>query len=103
MPQPAPISASAPQPPAEDRLARFVSVVLADSEDIWQHQVRRQGPRNGAPKLVLFDGTVPSAWELAQSAMGHFQTARWKVSIDLAFYRQLRRQLGARVMTPRPM
>jgi predicted metalloprotease len=82
--------------PDEDRLADFVSVVLADTEDTWKEQFRVNGGRYTAPKLVIFDGVVSSACGMAQGAMGPFYCpSDQKVYIDLDFYRQLRRQLGA--------
>jgi predicted metalloprotease len=81
---------------AGDRQADFVSVVLADTEDTWTDQFRRLGRTYMPPKLVLFDGVVASACGRAQAAMGPFYCpADRKVYIDLAFYRQLRDQLGA--------
>jgi len=79
-----------------DQLADFVSVVLADTEDTWSEQFRRQGGRYVAPKLVIFDRVVTSACGMAQGAMGPFYCpSDEKVYIDLDFYRQLRQQLGA--------
>ena len=93
----------APEPPrgaprsgAGDRQADFVSVVLADTEDTWTDQFRRLGRTYVPPRLVLFDGVVASACGRAQASMGPFYCpADRKVYIDLAFYRQLREQLGA--------
>ncbi len=93
----------APEPPrgaprsgAGDRQADFVSVVLADTEDTWTDQFRRLGRTYEPPRLVLFDGVVASACGRAQASMGPFYCpADRKVYIDLAFYRQLREQLGA--------
>jgi predicted metalloprotease len=71
-------------------------VVLADTEDTWSDQFRRLGRTYVPPRLVLFDGVVASACGRAQAAMGPFYCpADRKVYIDLAFYRQLRDQLGA--------
>jgi uncharacterized protein len=82
--------------PEQDRLADFVSVVLADTEDTWKEQFRANGGRYTPPKLVIFDGVVASACGMAQGAMGPFYCpSDQKVYIDLDFYRQLRRQLGA--------
>jgi predicted metalloprotease len=81
---------------AEDELADFVSVVLADTEDTWTDQFRRRGMPYEPPRLVLFDGVVDSACGLAQSAMGPFYCpGDRRVYVDLDFYRQLRRELGA--------
>lgn len=95
---PGPVVVSQPKAPSpeQDRLADFVSVVLADTEDTWSQEFRRQGGRYTPPKLVIFDGTVSSACGLAQAAMGPFYCPNdQKVYVDLAFYRQLRQQLGA--------
>jgi predicted metalloprotease len=85
-----------PTSPSEDRLADFVSVVLADTEDTWKDQFRRNGGRYEAPKLVIFDRVAASACGRAAGSMGPFYCpSDEKVYIDLDFYRQLRRQLGA--------
>ena len=95
---PGPVVVSQPKAPSpeKDRLADFVSVVLADTEDTWSQEFRQQGGRYTPPKLVIFDGTVSSACGLAQASMGPFYCPNdQKVYVDLAFYRQLRQQLGA--------
>jgi len=93
---PAPMSRPAPKPPANDKLADFVSVVLADTEDTWQKEFRENGGSYRAPRLVIFDGAVASACGQAAGAMGPFYCPNdEKVYIDLGFYRQLRQQLGA--------
>ncbi|MFM8605629.1 MAG: neutral zinc metallopeptidase [Cyanobium sp.] len=82
--------------PEQNRLADFVSVVLADTEDTWGQEFRRQGQRYTAPQLVIYDGVVASACGRAQGAMGPFYCPNdQKVYIDLDFYRTLRRQMGA--------
>ena len=47
--------------PAENRLADFVSVVLADTEDTWHVLFNKMGKNYREPKLVLFTGAVESA------------------------------------------
>ena len=47
--------------PAENQLADFVSVVLADTEDTWHDQFSRMGKTYREPRLVLFSGAVESA------------------------------------------
>ncbi|WP_293764351.1 neutral zinc metallopeptidase [uncultured Aquitalea sp.] len=84
------------KPPADDREAKFVRVVLADTEDVWGGVFRQRGGQYQAPKLVLFNGATPTACGQGQSAMGPFYCpADRKVYIDLAFYRTLQDQLGA--------
>ncbi len=82
--------------PAEDRLARFVSVVLADTEDVWNEQFKRLGKTYQEPPLVLFTGQVQSACGFASAAVGPFYCpGDSKVYIDLSFYDQLQRRFGA--------
>ena len=40
--------------PADDESRKFVSVVLADTEDTWRDLFRRMGGTYQEPKLVLF-------------------------------------------------
>lgn len=83
-------------PPASDTMARFVSTVLADTEDVWTDIFRQNGSQYRDPKLVLFRGAVGTACGTGQSAMGPFYCpGDQKVYIDLSFYDQLKNQLGA--------
>ncbi len=82
--------------PEEDKLAEFVSVVLASTEDVWIDQFRREGMTYQVPKLVLFTGQVQSACGMAGSATGPFYCpADQKVYIDLQFYHDLQNRFGA--------
>lgn len=81
---------------AEDPLADFVSVVLADTEDTWHALFQAGGERYQPPRLVLFSDAVQSACGSAQAAMGPFYCpADRKVYIDLGFYRDLRERHDA--------
>ncbi len=82
--------------PAEGRMKDFVSVVLADTEDTWTEIFARSQAQYEPPKLVLFTGAVGSACGTGQAAMGPFYCpADRKVYIDLSFFRDLSRKLGA--------
>jgi hypothetical protein len=90
--QSAPYSAS----PEEKRLAEFVSVVLADTEDTWQALFRDMGQTYQEPRLVLFSEAVESACGLASAAVGPFYCPMdQKVYIDLSFYSDLKNRFGA--------
>jgi predicted metalloprotease len=92
----APQSQSAPAPPANDRMAQFVSTVLADTEDVWKQQFAAGGANYVEPKLVLFRGAVRTACGAGQAAMGPFYCPTdQKVYIDLSFYETLKSRLGA--------
>lgn len=88
--------AARPASPAEEELKRFVSVVLANTEDVWTGIFRQAGREYRDPKLVLFTERVQSACGVAGSSAGPFYCPEdQKVYIDLAFYRDLREKLGA--------
>lgn len=81
---------------AENELADFVSVVLADTEDTWSAIFSQTAGGYQKPTLVLFSGAVQSACGFAQAATGPFYCpADRKVYIDLSFYQDLRNKLGA--------
>ena len=84
------------RPAEENRLAEFVSVVLADTEDTWNDLFRQAGGQYREPTLVLFTEAVDSACGFAESAVGPFYCPRdEKVYIDLEFYRELRDRFRA--------
>ncbi len=84
------------KPPVNDQQAKFVSVVLADTEDVWKDVFTKGGATYTPPKLVLFRGSTPTPCGAGQSAMGPFYCpGDQKVYIDLAFYDTLSRELGA--------
>ena len=89
-------SAPAHRPPADDDMARFVSKVLASTEDTWREIFRTSGKQYQDPKLVLFSGATPTACGTGQSAMGPFYCpGDHKVYIDLSFYRDLKTRFHA--------
>lgn len=82
--------------PARDDEKNFVSVVLADTEDVWNKVFHSNGLRYREPKLVLFRSQVQSACGKASSAVGPFYCpADEQLYIDLDFFRQLSQSLGA--------
>jgi len=89
-------SGSAERSAEENRMAEFVSVVLADTEDTWHEMFRRRGKTYQEPKLVLFTDAVDSACGFAQSAVGPFYCPQDnKVYIDLQFYKDLQDRFHA--------
>ncbi len=85
------------QPTAQEQeLTEFVSVVLADTEDVWNYLFENSGLDYREPKLVLFSSRVESACGLASAASGPFYCpGDEKVYIDLNFLEQLQERLGA--------
>ena len=81
---------------AEDEMASFVKVVLAETEDVWGTIFKNAGQTYPQPKLVLFSDRVRSACGSASSATGPFYCpGDQKVYIDLGFYQELRTRFEA--------
>jgi uncharacterized protein len=94
-PQPAQ-TRSTPGPKPQDPAARFVAVVLADTEDVWGSYFAQRQQRYEPPKLVLFRDRSETACGTGEAAMGPFYCpGDRKVYIDLSFYDTLRERLGA--------
>jgi predicted metalloprotease len=80
----------------EDAMAQFVSVVLADTEDVWNKLFTESNSSYREPSLVLFRDQVQSACGFASGASGPFYCAEdEKVYIDLSFCDDLVNKLGA--------
>ncbi|MEO0725643.1 MAG: neutral zinc metallopeptidase [Bacteroidota bacterium] len=82
---------------AEDQLAEFVSVVLADTEDVWSELFPKHfGRPYQKPSLVLFSGETVSGCGRANSSTGPFYCpADQKMYIDLSFYQTLKNRFKA--------
>ena len=78
-----------------DDAGKFVSSVLATTEDVWNPVFQQMGKRYVEPKLVLFENSTPSACGYSSAATGPFYCpGDQKVYIDLGFFRELK-GLGA--------
>ena len=79
-----------------DERKQFVSVVLADTEEVWGEIFRQSGLAYQEPKLVLFSGDVRSACGYATAASGPFYCPPdQNLYLDLNFFDQLSGQLDA--------
>ena len=89
-------SSSSTQPlDDEGRDAQFVSVVLKDTEAVWQEVFQELGSRYQEPTLVLFNGSVNSACGSATSATGPFYCpGDQQVYLDTSFFAEMRHNLG---------
>lgn len=89
-------SVQAPLNPAEEEKKQFVSVVLKDTEDVWNELFRRQGQDYVEPRMVLYTEAVSSACGYGASAMGPFYCpGDAQVYLDLSFFEDLDRRFGA--------
>jgi predicted metalloprotease len=93
-PAPAQQQSGPREPRADDALATFSRQVLASNEDVWSQVM---GRRFSPPVLVLYDGqTDAGRCGTGQAAMGPFYCPPdQKLYVDLAFFRELDRKLGA--------
>jgi uncharacterized protein len=74
----------------DEERAKFVKVVLAETEDVWNKIYQQSGQRYQEPVLVLFRNSVQSACGAASAASGPFYCpGDNKLYIDLSFYEQL--------------
>lgn len=83
---------SVPATPEEEERKQFVSVVLADTEDVWNSLMDDYRE----PTLVLFSGQVQSGCGGASASSGPFYCSEdERLYIDLSFYDELSNQLDA--------
>ncbi len=79
------------QKAAEDEAAHFVSVVLAETEDVWHRLFNDMGKEYREPKLRLFTQYTESGCGSAGVSAGPFYCSEdEKVYIDLSFYDELK-------------
>ena len=89
---------TAPLSDAEAQAGEFVSVTLADTEEIWTGIFRSQLGKTYTPAtLVLYRDVTPSPCGTASGATGPFYCpGDQKVYLDTAFFSTMANQLGAR-------
>jgi len=74
--------------PANDRETQFVRAALGSTEDAWARLFSAQGAQYQPARLVLFEGSTPTACGTGRSATGPFYCpADRQVYIDLGFFR----------------
>lgn len=80
----------------EERLFEFVSVVLADTEDVWTDEFQRIGRQYTPPELVIYRQQYPTGCGVGDARMGPFYCpADQKVYVDLSFYDSLEEEFSA--------
>jgi len=82
---------------ADKQMGQFVSVVLADTEDIWGRIFKENNLTYKDPQLVLFSDAVQTGCGGASSPSGPFYCpADQTVYMDLAFFNELKERFGAK-------
>ncbi|MBO4580735.1 MAG: neutral zinc metallopeptidase [Bacteroidales bacterium] len=80
----------------EEELAKFARQILAGTEDVWTAEFKKMGKTYVPPKLVLFTSSVQSGCGGATSSSGPFYcSADQCVYLDLSFFMNMKKQLGA--------
>src|SRR5262245_18759646 len=80
----------------DDPQAKFIAVVLGDTEDTWREIFRQRRQAYVPPILVLFDGATQSACGIGRAEVGPFYCPEdRKVYLDLSFFRELDQRFGA--------
>lgn len=80
----------------EAELTEFVSVVLADTENVWTDIFNEKGWSYEEPKLVLYNEMVQSSCGISGASTGPFYCpGDRKVYIDLSFYNDLSQRYQA--------
>ena len=80
----------------EEELAQFSRQILAGTEDVWTKLFAEMGKEYEPPTLVLFTDAVQSGCGNASASMGPFYcSADESLYIDLSFFRDMRKNLGA--------
>ena len=80
----------------DKELEDFAAKILAGTEDVWTQEFRKMGLEYEPPTLVLFNGSVQSGCGGATSQTGPFYcSADNSVYLDLSFFKEMRRTLGA--------
>lgn len=83
------------QTAAEEELVDFVSVVLADTEKLWNDLLAIENIDYKDPLLVLYSGYVQSACGTSGASTGPFYCpGDNKVYIDLSFFEEMQAKLG---------
>jgi predicted metalloprotease len=79
-----------------DESVRFIRVLLADTEDVWNRLFEAEGRAYREPTLILFRRETDSACGYADAAMGPFYCPPdQQVYLDLAFFEEMKRRFGA--------
>ncbi len=83
--------------PTEDRVKQFVEVVVADTEDVWNHLLPATTGRSyREPTVVVFSRSTQSGCGFASAATGPFYCpADEKIYLDLQFFEEMANRFRA--------
>lgn len=80
---------------SRERMEDFLSVVLADTEDVWHEKFAEYNREYTEPRMNLYEGTTRSGCGVASNRMGPFYCPNDEVVyIDVSFYNDLVNNYG---------
>lgn len=78
-----------------ETLEEFLSVILADTEDVWHEKFNEANASYKEPQMTLFRETTQTGCGVAQSRMGPFYCpVDETIYFDVSFYNDLKTQFG---------
>ena len=78
-----------------ETLEDFLSVILADTEDVWHDKFEENGGTYNEAQMTLYQDTTKTGCGIAQSRMGPFYCPVDKtVYFDVSFYDDLKNRFG---------
>ncbi len=84
-----------PRSTHDDETARFTSVVLKTTEDLWATLFSRMDKRYRSPRLVLYTEGTETGCGFGNAAMGPFYCPGDEtIYLDLGFYQEMENRLG---------
>lgn len=79
----------------KDQGGKFVSVILASTEDVWSQKMQEMGKNYSEPRMVLFTGETVSECGGASASTGPFYCPMdQKVYLDLSFFNEMNQRFG---------
>lgn len=78
-----------------ETLEDFLSVILADTEDVWHEKFKENNANYNEPQMTLYQDTTKTGCGVAQSRMGPFYCpVDQTIYFDVSFYNDLKNQFG---------
>ena len=78
-----------------ETLEDFLSVILADTEDVWHEKFREKNLSYNEPQMTLYQETTKSGCGVAQARMGPFYCpVDQTIYFDVSFYNDLKQRFG---------
>ena len=78
-----------------ETLEDFLSVILADTEDVWHEKFKENNANYNEPQMTLYQDTTKTGCGIAQSRMGTFYCpVDQTIYFDVSFYNDMKSRFG---------